>query len=47
MINISKGELSDPLGDIKNRGLTVVTLLGDPLELHFVILKIFNFKQGN
>ena len=47
MINISKGELSDPLGDSENRGLTLVTLLGDPLELHFVILKIFNFKQGN
>ena len=47
MINISKGELSDPLGDSENRGLPLVTLLGDPLELHFVILKFFNFKQGN
>ena len=47
MINISKEELSDPLGDSENRGLTLVRLLGDPFELNFVILKIFNFKQGN
>ena len=37
MINISKGELSDPLGDSEKKGLTLVRLLGDPFDLNFII----------